>query len=76
MKNSLTIKEKLIKKAVKKLQRFGFVNVDEKNIATDDVYKLYFEKILREAMDKTDDTGNAIEQLPEQSNTIKQKSYQ
>lgn len=37
---------KLIKHGVKKLKLFGFTNVTEQNILEDEVYRLYFERIL------------------------------
>ncbi len=41
-------KEKLIMLGVGKLKKFGFVNVNKTNITTDEVYSLYFSKMLRE----------------------------
>jgi hypothetical protein len=58
-----SIKNKLIKQAVKKLRRFGFVNVAEENIATDDVYKLYFSKILLLRLGQNKETDKAVHEL-------------
>lgn len=47
MNSNSNIKHKLIKHGVKKLKVFGFSNVTEENIMIDEVYRLYFERILR-----------------------------
>lgn len=47
MKKDDDIKKEWIKNGVKKLRLFGFTNVTEENILTDEVYRLYFERILR-----------------------------
>ena len=41
------IRNEWIKNGVKKLRLFGFTNVTEENIMTDEVYRLYFERMLR-----------------------------
>ena len=41
-----SIKSKLLQQGVKKLKQFGFTNVTKKNILTDDIYRLYFTKML------------------------------
>lgn len=46
MKQRIDLKHKLIKHGVKKLKVFGFSNVTEENLMTDEVYRLYFERIL------------------------------
>ena len=57
------IKNKLIKQAVKKLKRFGFTNVTEENITTDDVYKLYFRKMLLLNLGQNKETDKVIHEL-------------
>jgi hypothetical protein len=60
-----SIKNKLIKQAVKKLKRLGFINVTEENITTDDAYKLYFKKILLLHLGQNKETDNVIHELLE-----------
>jgi len=50
------IKESLVIQGVAKLKKYGFVNVTKTNITTDEVYALYFSKMLYEM------TGSRIEQ--------------
>lgn len=45
MKND-DIRSKLIEQGVKRLKLFGFTNVTVENIMEDEVYRLYFERIL------------------------------
>jgi hypothetical protein len=59
----VSIKAKLIKQAVKKLKRFGFTNVTEENITTDDVYKFYFMRILRPHIGQNKETDQVIHDL-------------
>lgn len=47
MKKNKDPLHELIRNGVKKLRLFGFTNVTEENIMTDEVYRLYFERILR-----------------------------
>lgn len=58
-----SLKEKLIKQAVKKLRLFGFVHVNTENILTDDVYKLYFIKILYSNLKTNKDMDNVINEI-------------
>ncbi len=60
-----SIRNKLIKQAVKKLKRFGFVNVSPANIMLDDVYKFYFDKIIRANLGQNKETDNEIHELLE-----------
>lgn len=55
--------EKLIRHGVSKLKTFGFQNVNEYNIMEDEVYKLYFAKILKSKLGKMDFTDNVIVDL-------------
>jgi hypothetical protein len=57
------IQNKLIKQAVKKLKRFGFTNVTEENITIDDVYKLYFRKILLLNLGENKETDKVIHEM-------------
>lgn len=61
----MLIQNKLIKQAVKKLKMFGFTNVTKDNITTDDVYKLYFRKILLLNLGQNNDTDKVIHELLE-----------
>jgi hypothetical protein len=42
------IKEHLIRAGIKNLKEFGYPNVTEENILTDDVYKLFFKSMLED----------------------------
>ncbi|MFH1319191.1 MAG: hypothetical protein ABII90_00870 [Bacteroidota bacterium] len=44
--------EELISLVVVKLKRFGYVNVNRDNILSDEVYRLFFEKILKERLER------------------------
>lgn len=61
-------KENLIKQGVAKLKKFGFVNVNKTNILTDEVYALYFSKILHEMRGVNIETDAMINQLLESVN--------
>jgi hypothetical protein len=65
-------KETLIKQGVSKLKKFGFVNVNKTNIVTDEVYTLYFSKILHEMLGINLEADMVINQLLEfMNNKIK-----
>jgi len=38
--------QELITIGVNKLKKFGYTNVNEQNILSDEVYKLFFERVL------------------------------
>jgi hypothetical protein len=61
--NATTIKDRLIKKGIKKLKQYGFVNVDAGNILTDDVYKHYFIQILHSHLGANGQSDSEIQQL-------------
>lgn len=61
--NSLTIKRKLILSAVNRLQKFGFIHVNETNVSTDEVYSLYFLRILNEMLGENAETDIVINEL-------------
>ncbi|MES2139503.1 MAG: hypothetical protein V4511_07320 [Bacteroidota bacterium] len=61
-------KEILIKQGVSKLKKFGFVNVNKTNILTDEVYALYFSKILQEMHGVNSEADTMINQLLESIN--------
>lgn len=61
-------KETLIKQGVSKLKKFGFVNVNKTNIVTDEVYTLYFSKILHEMLGVHSEADIAINKLLESMN--------
>lgn len=63
MTDLLPIKTKLITRVVARLRKFGFVHVNETNIATDEVYRLYFLKILNEMLGENEETDIVINQL-------------
>jgi hypothetical protein len=50
MTKILSIKDALIKQVVNKLRTLGFIHANENNITTDEVYSLYFLKILTEKL--------------------------
>lgn len=58
----------LIKQAVNRLKRFGFRNVNENNITTDEVYSFYFFKMLNEMLGESREKDEAIQQLLEMVN--------
>ena len=70
MENLISIQRRLTEQAVKKLRRFGFVNVTEENIITDDVYGLYFEKILLLNIGEDEETNKVIRNLLEKLKSI------
>jgi hypothetical protein len=59
----VSIKDKLIKQLVNRLRKFGFIQVDKNNIITDEVYRLYFLKILKERLGENVETDKVIKQL-------------
>jgi len=63
MTNRLSIERKLIISTVNRLRKFGFIHVDEINIATDEVYSLYFYRILNEMLGENEETDLVINQL-------------
>lgn len=63
MTDILSIKAKLVKQAVNRLRKLGFVHVNESNIKTDEVYRLYFLKMLQEMFGENAKTDIAINQL-------------
>lgn len=66
------LKEILIKQGVSKLKKFGFINVSKTNIVTDEVYTLYFSKILQEMLGINLEADMVINQLLEfMNNKIK-----
>lgn len=40
----------IVSLGIKKLKKFGYSHVNRNNILYDDVYKIYFERILRERL--------------------------
>ena len=56
-------KSSIIEQAVNKLKKFGFLHVNTDNIMRDEVYKLYFEKILKGEAGKSTIRDAAIEEL-------------
>jgi hypothetical protein len=46
IENNAALKTKLVKEGVKKLRVLGFRYVNEENILSDEVYKIYFGRIL------------------------------
>lgn len=63
MPGKTAIKDELIKQMVNRLRRFGFVHVNEENIITDEVYSLYFSKILNEKLGENAELDMEINQL-------------
>ena len=69
----LSVKDKLIKQVVTKLRKFGFVHVNENNIIIDEVYRLYFLKILKEGLGESAETDKVINQLLKRIQLINNK---
>ena len=63
MKQNNDIKSELIEQGVKKLKLFGFTNVTEENIMQDEVYRLYFERILNSNLGDRPDIDEEIIEL-------------
>lgn len=64
------LKENLIKQGVEKLKKFGFVNVNKNNIINDEVYSLYFSKMLQGMIGRYRELDDAIRQLQESMGTL------
>ncbi|HKR06823.1 MAG TPA: hypothetical protein VJY62_19465 [Bacteroidia bacterium] len=58
-----TIEEKLLELGVVKLKRFGFIHVNADNIVQNEVYRDFFEKILKEEELKDTGCDDAISKL-------------
>lgn len=63
MKQSDEIKDSLIGIGVKKLKLFGFINVTTENIMSDEVYSLYFKRILQSMLGKRQADDATINEL-------------
>ena len=63
MEDKLSIKDRLIKQVVKRLRKFGFIHVNEENIATDEVYRIYLLKILNEMLGENSEDDLVINQM-------------
>ncbi|WOK09161.1 hypothetical protein RT717_10990 [Imperialibacter roseus] len=57
--------EELVTLGVKKLRKFGYTHVNEQNILTDEVYRVFFEKILKERLEKNKEEQEDISHLLE-----------
>lgn len=57
------MKDKVIKQIVSRLRKFGFINVNENNISTDEVYSVYYSKILNEQLGRDSEMDLVINQL-------------
>ncbi len=65
MAAKLSAKECLIAQIVNRLRKFGFVHVNEENISTDEVYSLYFSKILIEMLGENSESDQIINEILE-----------
>lgn len=63
MGSIIYIKNKLIKQMVYRLRMLGFINVNEKNITTDEIYGSYFSVILNKMLGESAEVDLAIKQL-------------
>ncbi|HYV93964.1 MAG TPA: hypothetical protein VE978_19455 [Chitinophagales bacterium] len=59
----MNAKGNIIEQAVSKLKKFGFLHVNADNIMRDEVYRYYFEKILREEAWKNTERDAVIDEL-------------
>lgn len=57
------LREQIILDSVKRLNRLGFQNVDKLNILEDDVYKVFFFRILLEKLGKNPIHDGLIKEL-------------
>ena len=60
--------DELIKQGVTKIKKFGYINVNEQNILSDDVYRVFFERILKERLKKNIEEKQDIYRLLEKIN--------
>lgn len=70
----LPLKDRLIQQIVNRLRQFGFVHVNENNITTDEVYSLYFSKILHEKLGENPEIDPVIKQLLSSMNINTEKA--
>lgn len=73
------IRNDLVKKSIKKLKRYGFRNVDAKNILTDEVYTHYFIQFLYSSIGKSMKIDDVIVKIlreidPALPNTLESKN--
>ena len=59
----MTIKEKLIKNGIRNLKEFGYPEVNEQNILTDEVYSQFFLRMLEDNKDHSADLDKEIQLL-------------
>ena len=57
------IKNHLIKAGVKNLREYGYPEVNEQNILTDEVYKAFFESMLEDNKGARADVDKVIDEL-------------
>lgn len=60
--------QELITIGVNKLKKFGYTNVNEQNILSDEVYKLFFERILIGLLERNKKEADTITQLLDKIN--------
>lgn len=66
--------EKSLKKiGVVKLKRYGFIHINKDNIINEEVYRYFFEKILKEEEFKNKGYDNVINKLLQEIETANQK---
>ena len=69
----INFKKIIIEQAVDKIKKLGFVNVSPENIMKDDVYRHFFERILKEEEWKNAERYAALEQLLKEIGGVKSK---
>ncbi|MEQ8471528.1 MAG: hypothetical protein RIC35_10095 [Marinoscillum sp.] len=66
--------DELIKLGVRKLRKFGYTHVNKQNILTDEVYRIFFERILKERLEKNkkerEDISHLLEKISLNSSNI------
>ncbi len=59
--------EELIALGVKKLRKYGYTHANKQNILTDEVYRSFFERILKERLEKNqeerEDIGHLLDKI-------------
>lgn len=60
--------DELITLGVKKIKKFGYIHVNEQNILSDEVYKVFFERILHERLKMNREEKQDIFRLLEKIN--------
>ena len=64
------MKNKIIQRGIAALKEFGYPDVNEENILTDEVYSLFFKRMLEDTKDMLVDEGKDVSVIDELLNEI------